>query len=470
MESFLKSSKKRIVTAFLLVVVVAIGTSQAATPTISLGAAADFAVLGATGVTNADSLTRITGNVGSYPTPAVSGLTPAMVDGILYLAANVVTQTAQADLLTAYNSAASATGGVPGPGELGGATIFPGVYTFGTASWTFGAGDLTLDANGNPNAQWIFQIGTTLITPANANVLLINGASANNVFWQVGTSATLGATNSFAGNILAYTNITNGGGALNGRALALNGAVTISTAMTISSPGPSAGEILVYKLTGSGTSASFETDEPNGWILEKDSRTAYLVLDVNKSDPNILNDVQYIDYHTDKDSNNRSIKRYEIWTAGEDFTQNILPGQPQRGKIENIAALNVDLWDVDPNSEVLTGLLLGTVSSTDIGTLNGDGKKTKVDVATSLKGSYRHKSGEYLGEPNETLDEQGAGTLLVTLDSKWTKTANDPGIKGFGGNLASFLHPLSGPSVDNPKAPRGLINWLISTGYNPEAD
>jgi hypothetical protein len=121
--------------------------------------------------------------------------------------------------------------------------------------------------------------------------------------------------------------------------------------------------------------------------------------------------------------------------------------------------------------------VLGNNASTDIGLLDPNdnlslaARKIKVDVATNLKGSYRHKSGENLGEPNETLNEQGAGTLLVTLDSKWTKTANDPGINGFGGNIASFLHPLSGPSVGNLKAPRGLINWLINVGkYTSASD
>jgi hypothetical protein len=236
MKSFLKNYKKNIVTAFLVVAVVAIGTSQA-TP-ISLGTAADFAVLGGSGVTNAVAGTVINGDVGSSPTKSISGLLPADVNGILYAAAGPVVIQAKLDLVNAYNAAAGATGGVPGPAELGGATLLPGVYTYTTAaSWTFGAGNLTLDANGDSSAQWIFQIGTTLVTPANANVLLIRGASANNVFWQIGSSLTLGANNTFAGNILAYTSITLAGGTLNGRALASGGAVSISGAVeTINVP------------------------------------------------------------------------------------------------------------------------------------------------------------------------------------------------------------------------------------------
>jgi hypothetical protein len=207
---------------------------------VSLGTAANFAVLGGSGVTNAQSGTWITGDVGSSPTESVSGITAGMVTGNLYLAgdASAVKAQAHADASAAYTAAHDATGGAAGPADLGGVTLTPGVYTYGVgaATWTYGAGDLTLNALGNPSAQWIFQIGTTLITPADARVLLINGASANNVFWQVGTSATLGGTNTFAGNILADQSITLGGGTLNGRALAINALVSIPTATTINVP------------------------------------------------------------------------------------------------------------------------------------------------------------------------------------------------------------------------------------------
>lgn len=235
MKSLLKNYKKIIAIAFMVVAVVAIGTSQAMQ--IDLGTAANFAVLGGSAVTNAGSLTFITGDVGSCPTPSVTGLLPAQVIGMLYLAADPATALAQTDLLAAYTIAASATGGVTGPADLGSAILAPGVYTYAAiAPWT--AGTLTLDGQSNSNAQWIFQIGTGLTTPSNAVVSLINGASSNNVFWQIGTSLTLGSANTFAGNILANTSITIGGGTLNGRALAINGAVAISSAEIISVPVP----------------------------------------------------------------------------------------------------------------------------------------------------------------------------------------------------------------------------------------
>ncbi|MFZ0033432.1 MAG: hypothetical protein WAK60_00400, partial [Sedimentisphaerales bacterium] len=222
--------------------------------------------------------------------------------------------------------------------------------------------------------------------------------------------------------------------------------------------------ILVYKLTASGTSAYFETD-PNGWLMGKGSASGYLVLDVDGEDPNILNYAQYIDYYTEKNFEGKTEKLYEIWSPGEDFAQSILPGRPPRGK--DITALNLDLRD-DSNSIWVTGWLLGTNSLTDIGTLIYDVNKTKVDVATSLKGVYRYISGGYLGDVNETLDEQSIGTITLTLDSKWTKTANNPDdTKGFDGSLKPFLDPASGPP-DDPNSPRGLVNWLVNVQkYHP---
>jgi hypothetical protein len=228
MKSFLKNYKKNIVTAFLVVTVAAISTSQATT--VPLGTAADFAVLGGSGVTNpGGASTFITGDVGSCPTSTVTNLLPVQVDGTLYLADSSVTDQAHTDLIAAYNAAAAMPVDHVLTGlDLGSTTLTPGVYKYASeATWT--AGTLTLDGEGNPDAQWIFQIGSTLITPEAAAVLLINGASANNVFWQVGSSATIGGTNTFAGNILAHDSITLGGGSLNGRALAITALVSIDT-------------------------------------------------------------------------------------------------------------------------------------------------------------------------------------------------------------------------------------------------
>ncbi|MFZ0033450.1 MAG: ice-binding family protein [Sedimentisphaerales bacterium] len=205
----------------------------------SLGSAQNFAVLGASTVTNTGP-SVINGDLGVSPGTAITGFGP--IDGGPGIVnGNIYTGTAASqvhdDAIAAYAAAQTAPGGVLGPADLGGAILTPGVYTYAVAApWATAGTTLTLNALGDPSSQWIFQIGSTLITPASATVALINGASANNVFWQVGTSATLGATNTFAGNILADQSIGFGGGTLDGRALAIGGAVTISVAETINVP------------------------------------------------------------------------------------------------------------------------------------------------------------------------------------------------------------------------------------------
>jgi hypothetical protein len=226
--------KKQVFWMFAAIMACACIGAEAQAVLVPMGTAANFAVLGGSGVTNTGS-SFITGDVGSSPTSTITGLTPVMVNGILYLAADSATTLAHTDLITAYTAAANALGGAPGPGDLGGALLTPGIYTYAAiAPWT--AGTLTLDGQFDPSAQWIFQIGSALTTPASAAVSLINGASANNVFWQIGSTLTLGATNAFAGNILANTSINLGGGSLDGRALAVNGLVSISVAENINVP------------------------------------------------------------------------------------------------------------------------------------------------------------------------------------------------------------------------------------------
>jgi hypothetical protein len=229
--------KEMLKLSFVCVLVLTLLSISAYAVVVDLGTAADFAVLGGSAVTNIGSSTFI-GDVGSSPTETVTGITADMVTGNLYLAgeASAVKLQARTDWMAAYTTVADPLlGGVAGPGDLGGASPAPGVYIYGaTAPWT--SGTLTLDGGGNPDAQWIFQIGSTLITPSNATVLLTNGASANNVYWAVGTSATLGTGTAFVRNILALASIgIDGGGTLDGRALA-GAAVTISSAEDISVP------------------------------------------------------------------------------------------------------------------------------------------------------------------------------------------------------------------------------------------
>src|ERR1035438_748838 len=173
----------------------------------ALGTAANFAVLANSGITNTVVAGTVVtgGNVGSGPTPpAVSGFPPGIVTppGILYLAANAATALANSDLGTAYGNVAAAgpiTQTFPnGDGQLNNLTLGPGVYRVGSATTAqLTAGTLTLDSS-DPTAVWIFQIpGTTLKTAAATHIVLLHQAQACNVFWQVGTSATLGASSTF---------------------------------------------------------------------------------------------------------------------------------------------------------------------------------------------------------------------------------------------------------------------------------
>jgi len=205
---------------------------------INLGTADKFALLGGSGITNVSARTFIIGDVGSSPTPMVKGIKPSQVKGHLYLKASPVTAAAQRGLTTAYNQAASATCGTNLTGvNLGGMKLIPGVYCFATAAQL--TGTLKLEAQGNPNAQWIFQMGTTLTTAPNSKVEVNLGGKGGrgcNVYWQVGSSATVGKGSIFLGKILALTSITLDGGVFRGKALARNGAISISATETVDGP------------------------------------------------------------------------------------------------------------------------------------------------------------------------------------------------------------------------------------------
>ncbi|NOK15509.1 DUF3494 domain-containing protein [Corallococcus carmarthensis] len=212
------------------------GVSQAAIAVApSLGTAQSFAVLGASTVTNTGP-TVIAGDLGVSPGTAITGFPPGLVVGGVIHAADAVAAQAQSDTTAAYNNLAGQPCDFTLPSaELGGLTLVPGVYCFSSASAQL-TGALALNAQGNPNAVWVFKIASTLITASNSSVLLINGAQACNVFWQVGSSATIGTGSDFVGNILALTSITlTTDATVAGRALARNGAVTLdSNEVTIS--------------------------------------------------------------------------------------------------------------------------------------------------------------------------------------------------------------------------------------------
>jgi Ice-binding-like len=223
----------------VLMIAAAAGISgQAMSAAVTLGTAGDFAVLAGTTVTNTGATIVDGGDVGVSPGSAITGF--FAVDGGPGLitppytthSADAVALQAQTDLTTAYDVAAglAPTQSFSPIAEIGGLTLDPGVYFFPTSVQL--TGTLTLDAQGDANAQFVFQIGSTLITAPNASVVMINDGdlmTACNVFWQVGSSATLDVGTEFRGHILALQSITMNTGAniLGGSALARNGAVTL---------------------------------------------------------------------------------------------------------------------------------------------------------------------------------------------------------------------------------------------------
>lgn len=212
----------RILAGFVFLAGVAYPRLEATAAAVDLGWASGFAVLAGSAITIATA-TTITGDIGSYPTPAITGTENLALTGVNH-GGDGTTQKAKTDLLAAYGDAVGRSSSATYT-DLVGLILAPGVYDGGALALS---GTVTLDAGGDPNAVWVFQSGSTLITASGSVVDLFDGAQAQNVFWQVGSSATLGTGTQFAGSILAWTTITmNSGATADGRMLALNGAVNL---------------------------------------------------------------------------------------------------------------------------------------------------------------------------------------------------------------------------------------------------
>ncbi|HWH46591.1 MAG TPA: ice-binding family protein [Burkholderiales bacterium] len=234
-DSFLKAPTwfSGLLLAILVAACSQVGSDQNAGQTAALssepprGTEQSFAVLGGSTVTNTGT-SVITGNLGVNPGTAVTGFPPGIVTGVTH-AADAESLQAQTDTTVMYDNVAgqACTSDLTGQ-DLGGKSLVPGVYCFSSSAGL--TGQLTLDAAGVADAVWVFQTASTLTTASNSSVLLINGANPCNVFWKVGSSATLGTNSAFVGTLLALTSITLTTGAnVSGRVLARNGAVTLDS-------------------------------------------------------------------------------------------------------------------------------------------------------------------------------------------------------------------------------------------------
>ena len=227
-----KANKIKLFSTVIVLPLIAIFSipATAAGPTVTPGTTSTFAVLAGTTITNTGPTTiggTAGGNVGLSPGSAFTGSSTVTISGTQHLA-DAVAITAQTDLVAAYNSISAPTPTVLATPELASKVITPGTYS--TSAGTFAnSGSLTLDAQGDASAVFIFQAASTLITSAGSTMTLINGAQACNVYWRVGSSATLGTNSTFAGRIFALTTITaDSGAAVRGQLLAQTGAVNLN--------------------------------------------------------------------------------------------------------------------------------------------------------------------------------------------------------------------------------------------------
>ncbi|MEO9176592.1 MAG: ice-binding family protein, partial [Gaiellales bacterium] len=211
----------------------------APTTMVDLGAASTYAVFSGASVGNTVSApgaahTTLRGDLGVVANTQPTGFPPGIVTGAANIG-NAAAASADADLVTAYTEVAARTGGAPLAGALAGATITPGLYAIaGAVSNTT---TVTLDGGGDPSAVFVFQVNGAMAMAAGSHVVLVNGAQASHVFWQVNGAGAIGAGASFAGTMMALNAVAVGNGSVvNGRAFALNGALTLDDDEVYSAP------------------------------------------------------------------------------------------------------------------------------------------------------------------------------------------------------------------------------------------
>jgi hypothetical protein len=250
---------------------------MAAQPTVNLGTTESFAVLAGSTITNTGTST-ITGDIGLSPGTSFTGQSSVTQSGSVHLA-DAVAVTAKTDLVTAYNDAAGRTPVSRIATELGGTTLKPGVYDSADGNFQI-TGTLTLDAEGDPDGVFVFKMASTLITASASKVNIINCARFCRIFWQVGSSATLGTNSTFIGHILALESITATTGAkIQGQLLARNGAVTLDT-NTITNGDCPITATTTSETTATTSETTAETEEDAAAVAETTSPVATTVAPV----------------------------------------------------------------------------------------------------------------------------------------------------------------------------------------------
>jgi uncharacterized repeat protein (TIGR01451 family) len=363
-----------------------------------LGSAANFAVLGASTVTNTGT-TNVVGNVGVSPGTAITGFPPGgITDGALQVSNALVSQ-AHADLVTAYGVIAGEAflpaNNLTNP-DLGGLTLTPGVYHFDTAATLTGI--LTLDAQGDPNARFDFQIGTTLTTASASAVHIINGGQADNVYFQVGTSATLGTNSAFQGNILADQSVTltTGASLAEGRALALIGAVTMDTNQT------SAPEADV----------SVTNTAPAGPVVA--GNTITYTINVSNAGPN---DAQTVALSDVIPANTTFVS--DTQTSGPTFTLT----QPAVGGTGTIGG-TINLLASEASASFTVVVLVSPSTS------NGTTITNTADVSSITNDPDLDNNSQTVATNVLNAAPSVSGTVFLDLNATGTIAAGDPGLAG----------------------------------------
>jgi autotransporter-associated beta strand protein len=431
--------------------------SAAAAEVIALGAAEKVAILGASTVTNAGP-TTVVGNVAlSSPGVSVTGFPPGTITGGAIHIGDALANQAHADAATAYGQLVGETLTTDLSGQnLGGMILTPGVYHFDTAAALDGT--LRLDTGGDPNAAFHFQIGTTLTAAIASAITLLNGNSVN-IFWQVGTSATIGVGSVFYGNILADQSITiNSGATINGRAMAINAAVTMDT----------------NTINGFATGSSWKGDKSNLWsdanwspdatggtssTLASDADVVFSVTGVSPQNQNTVLDIDAtISSLTVNDSATVTISgSHSLSIAGTGPTTGItinsgaglttinsnlaLSGSSQTMAVNNAAGL------------LINGVVSGTIglTKTGAGTVTLAGTNTYTGATTINAGTLNAKAAGALGGTSNIVIN-GSGTLLLSASaSPTTDRINNSSTMTLNGgtfNTAGLSeHNLSGATV-----------------------